>query len=99
MEQTLFSRKQLAERWGFSSTKVLEKYESEGIIKRVQGLPCPRYSIIEIEKIENLGQDIDPLSPLERRRLERRISELEIENEKLKTILTNIKIANVVLNR
>lgn len=34
------------------------------------GLPTPRYSIYEIEKIGTLGQDINPLSPIERRRLE-----------------------------
>lgn len=91
--QTLFSRQQLAERWGFASTKVLEKYENDGIIRRVPNLPCPRYSLTEIEKIENLGQDIDPLSPLERRRLERRVKELEVENERLKNTILNIKIA------
>lgn len=59
-------------------------------------MPLPnsiRYSLEEIEKIESLGQDINPLSPLERRRLERKIEKLERENEMLIQRLNNGKIA------
>lgn len=79
MEQTLLSRQDIAKRWGFSSTKVIENYELNGIIKRVPNLPTPRYSLYEIEKLEILGQDIKPLSPLERRRLEKKVEDLEKE--------------------
>lgn len=92
MEQVLLSRQDLAKRWGFSSTKVIENYELSGIIKRVPYLPTPRYSIHEIMKIENLGEEISPLSPIERRRLERRIENLEKEVSLYREKLSNIKM-------
>jgi len=51
----------------------------------------PRYYMEEVLKIEAL-KEINPLSPLERRRLERRVEELEMENLNLKDRLTNIKV-------
>ena len=47
-EKTLLSRQSLAKRWDFTSTQVIEKYESEGIITRVPKIPSPRYSMDEI---------------------------------------------------
>lgn len=92
MEQTLLSRQDLAKRWGFESTRAIEKYEQNGIIKRVTGIPIPRYSLYEIEKLETLGQDINPLSPLERRRLEKKVEDLEKELTLYKEKFTNIKM-------
>ena len=92
MEQTLISRQNLAKRWDFTSTKVIENYEAEGILTRIPGLPSPRYSVEEIMKIESIGE-INPLSPLERRRLEKRIAELELENQAIKEKLNNGRIA------
>lgn len=92
MAQTLLSRQDIAKRWGFSSTKVIENYELNGIIKRVPNLPTPRYSLYEIEKLEILGQDIKPLSPLERRRLEKKVEDLEKELSFYKEKFTNIKM-------
>ncbi|WP_300382103.1 transcription factor [Clostridium sp.] len=77
-EKTLISRQNLAKRWDYTSTKVIENYEAEGIITRVPGLPSPRYSLEEIIKIETTGE-INPLSPLERMRFERKIEALEEE--------------------
>lgn len=92
MEQTLLSRQDLAKRWGFSSTKVIENYELSGIIKRVPNLPTPRYSVYEIEKLEMVGQNLNPLSPLERKRLEKRIEDLEKELGTYKEKFTNLKM-------
>ena len=92
MEQTLFSRKDLMERWGGSYQSIVN-YENNGTLTRNPNFDNPMYYLEEVLKIESLNSELNPLSPLERRRLEKRISELEIENEKLKTILTNIKIA------
>jgi hypothetical protein len=92
MEQTLLSRQDLAKRWGFNSTKVIENYELSGIIKRVPNLPTPRYSIYEIEKLEMVGQDLNPLSPLERRRLEKKVDDLEKELSLYKEKFINIKM-------
>ncbi|MEG0668527.1 MAG: transcription factor [Clostridium sp.] len=91
MEKTLLSRKTLSERWDFTSTKVIENYETDGIITRVPSLPTPRYSVDEIMKIETIG-NMNPLSPLERRRLENRINKLEKELEIYKNKFENIKL-------
>ncbi|MEG0297217.1 MAG: transcription factor [Clostridium sp.] len=91
MEKTLLSRKSLSERWDFTSTKVIENYEAEGIITRVPNLPTPRYSVDEIMKIEIIG-NMNPLSPLERRRLENKIEKLEKELAIYKNKFENIKL-------
>lgn len=77
MEQTLLSREDLAERW-HTSTKSIQRYEEDGIITRVPKLPVPRYNINQILKLE--GTELNPLSPIERRRMQNRIEELEKEN-------------------
>lgn len=92
MEQTLLSRQDLAKRWGFTSTRAIESYELSGIIKRVPNLPTPRYTLYEIEKLEMVGQDLNPLSPLERRRLDKKIEDLEKELSLYKEKFSNIKI-------
>ena len=91
MEQTLISRQNLAKRWNYESTKPIEAFEKAGVLRRVPLPNSIRYSIEEIEQIENLGQDINTLSPLERRRLERRIELLKKENEELKMVINKVK--------
>lgn len=91
MEQVLLSRQDLAKRWGFTPTAIAN-YEYEGIITRVPDLPTPRYSIHEIMKIENLGKEVSPLSPIERRRLEKKIEDLEKEVALYREKLINIKM-------
>lgn len=92
MGQALLSRQDLAKRWGFSSTKVIENYELNGIIKRVPNIPTPRYSLYEIEKIELAGQNLNPLSPLERRRLEKKVEDLEKELNFYKEKFASLKM-------
>lgn len=91
MQQTLFSRKQLAERWGYDSTRAIVDLEQEGVITRIPGISSPRYSINEIEKIENLGKEVSPLSPLERKKLEVKINNLEKERDLLLSTLNKVK--------
>lgn len=93
MGQILLSRRDLAKRWGFTSTKVIENYELNGIITRVPSIPTPRYSLFQIEEIEAAGLELSPLSPANCRRLERRIEELEREVEMYKTKIENAKMA------
>ena len=90
MEQTLINRQNLAKRWDYTSTKVIENYEADGILTRVPGLPSPRYSLEEVMKIETVGE-INPLSPLERRRLEKENAILKKERDLYKSKLTNIQ--------
>ncbi len=91
--KALISRKTLAERWDYDSTRAIVDMEQEGSITRIPEVSSPRYSMEEILRIESLGKEANPLSPLERRRLEKRISDLEKENEMLNLKLTNIKAA------
>ncbi len=91
MDQILLSRQDLADRWGFKSTKVIENYESVGIIKRVPNLPMPRYFLGEIERIENAGLDISPLSPMERIRLEHKVQTLEKELDSYREKIFSLK--------
>ena len=93
MEQILYSRKQLAERWGYDTTKVIEAMERKGVLTPIPKFDGVRYHVEQIESIEAEGLEISPLSPLERRRLEKRIESLEKENEALNEKLNNIKMA------
>lgn len=79
MEKALISRKSLAERWDYDSTRAIIDMEQEGIITRIPEVSSPRYSMEEILRIENLGKEANPLSPLERRKLEKKIEDLEKE--------------------
>lgn len=92
MEKALISRKSLAERWDYDSTRAIVDMEQEGIITRIQEVSSPRYSMEEILRIENLGKEANPLSPLERRRLEKKIEDLEKELDFYKDKFTNLKI-------
>jgi hypothetical protein len=92
MEQTLLSRQDLAKRWGYESTKAIIDMEQEGVITRVPMVSSPRYSINEILEIENFGQEINPLSPIERRRLEKENTDLRKELSLYKEKLNNIKM-------
>ena len=87
--QTLLSRQDLAQRWDLTTQAILN-YEQQGIITRNPNIPTPRYSIEEIERIETSGMEINPLSPLERRRLEKHIHDLENELDEAKTKLYKI---------
>ncbi len=89
--KTLVNRRTLAERWDFDSTESIQNYEKRGILTRNPNFEAPRYYMEEVLKIESL-KEINPLSPLERRRLERRVEELENEVSVLRDKLTNIKV-------
>lgn len=92
MEKALISRKSLAERWDYDSTRAIVDMEQEGIITRIPEISSPRYSMEEILRIENLGREANPLSPLERRRLEKKIEQLENELNSYKEKFSAVKI-------
>ena len=92
MTQTLIDRPNLAKRWGFENHNSLIAYENEGIITRNTNFKAPRYYMEEVLKIEALGE-VNPLSPLERKRLEKRISDLEKENQLMRERLNNCRMA------
>lgn len=88
MDRILLGRESLSKRWDVSIQTII-KYEQDGIIARISSIPSPRYHIEEIERIE--GYETNPLSPLERKRLENRIELLEKENARLKETIKQIK--------
>lgn len=90
MDPVLLSRSTLAERWDFSVNAIIA-YEQEGVLTRNPNFKVPRYYMEEILKIEAL-KEVNPLSPLERKRLEKRVTDLETENAVLKDKLTSIRM-------
>ncbi|EDT74746.1 hypothetical protein [Clostridium butyricum] len=92
MEKTLISRNTLAERWDFDSPQSLINYENEGVLTRNPNFKKPKYYMEEVLKIETL-QEVNPLSPLERVRLEKTIRDLEKEKEYWKSKVEVIKTA------
>lgn len=88
-EKILLSRKTLASRWDFDIQSI-QNYEKRGILKRNPNFEAPRYYMEEVLQIEAL-KEVNPLSPLERRRLEQRVIALEEENAQLKDKLIKIK--------
>lgn len=90
MEQILLSREDLAQRWNVS-TRCIQRYEEDGIITRVSKLPTPRYNINHIIKLE--GTELEPLSPLERRRMQQEIKDKDIIIKKLTEQLNIVRQA------
>lgn len=90
MGKTLLTRKELMERWGLSYNTICN-YETNGILTRNPNFENPMYYIEEIIKIESL-EEPKPLSPLERRRLEKKIEDLEKELNFYKDKFTDLKI-------
>lgn len=80
MVKTTLTRKELADRWGVNERTIIN-YEQDGVIKAMR-LPKPLYSLSMILEIE--GTDLDTLTPIEKRRLER-------ENEDLKKQLLDAR--------
>ncbi|GAA0076220.1 hypothetical protein UT300005_05980 [Clostridium sp. CTA-5] len=91
MEKILISRNSLAERWDFESSQSIINYENEGILTRNPNIKAPRYYMEEVLKIEAL-KEVNPLSPLERKHLEKRIEELEKELKFYKEKINSIKM-------
>ena len=90
MDKTLLTRKELCERWGLSYNTICN-YEANGVLTRNPKFESPMYYIEEIIKIESL-EEPKPLSPLERRRLENKVKDLEKELNFYKEKFSNIKM-------
>ena len=91
--KTLLSRQDLAERWGLA-VKTIEKYENDGVIQRVKGIPAPRYSIESIQKLEGM-EELNPLSPEEIMESNETLKE-ELNSNEIKT--PNISEDNLGFN-
>ena len=92
MEKTLFSRKDLMERWGVSYQSIVN-YENNGTLTRNPNFDNPMYYLEEVLKIESLNGIPNPLSPLERRRLEKEIEEKDKKIAMLEAKLNKVQLA------
>ena len=83
--------------WLLITKKWRDEQIKEGILQPVKGLPVIRFNPHYIAELE--GTKLEKLSPHERRRLEREIERLKIENEKLrKALLTVLSITSEATN-
>ncbi len=104
MEDKLLTKKDLAGRWQVTTTTI-DRWMADKIISPVKGIPSIRFSLQHILELE--GVELDRLSPLERRKLEKEKAELEqkivaLENENtelkeyVKSIIgTGVRFINV----
>ena len=76
----LLTKQDLAKRWQVSTTTI-DRWTNDGIISPVKGLPSIRFNLEHVLQLE--GTEIGRLSPLERKRLEKKIEQLEKEKEEL----------------
>lgn len=89
MEDQLLTQQDLATRWKVDVSSITN-WRKEGILTPCKGLPVIRFSLQYILELE--GVKLEKVSPLMYRRLEKEKEELEIENERLKGIITNVLV-------
>lgn len=83
----LFTQQTLAKRWEVD-VSTIKNWRQDGIIQQAKGIPAIRFTEQHILELE--GVKLDKLSPLERRRLEREVEELERENKQMRRIIARI---------
>ncbi len=66
--QTVYSVNELAERWSMSPSSI-RAMEQDGKLHRLPDLPGVRFSAVEVYQLENIGREVEPLTPYERKRL------------------------------
>lgn len=74
--QTVYGVNELAERWNLSPNTI-RSMEQAGKLHRLPDLPGVKFSAVEVYQLENIGREVEPLTPYERRRLEDKIRDLE----------------------
>lgn len=87
MEDMLLTVKDLSIKWQ-KDEKTIRKYIEDGVVKTCKGIPGIRFHPKHISELE--GIELDRFSPLERRKMQQRIDELEaivkLQNEQLRKI-------------
>ena len=89
---------ELADRWQCSENAIRTKVNSRKL-KIIPDAPGQKFLLSYIEQLEELGMDTDPLSPFERRRLEKERDSWKIKAENLENILKKIRIDTAVVIR
>ncbi len=88
----------LMKRWKLSESSIRNMVAS-GNLKTIQGIPGVRFSIKYIEDRESTGLQYDPLSPYERKRLEKENESLRERVVALEGILKKIRVETAVVIR
>lgn len=87
MEDVLLTVKELAQKWKCGE-RVIREYVAEGIITPCKKVPGVKFHPKHIAELE--GVELDRFSPLERRKMQQRIDELEtivkLQSEQLRKI-------------
>lgn len=89
---------ELMERWKLSESSIRNMVAS-GNLKTIQGIPGVRFSLKYIEDRESAGLEYDPLSPFERRRLEKENQSLRERVGALEDTLKKIRVETAVVIR
>lgn len=93
--EKLLTKKDLADRWQVSE-QTIDEYREQGIISSVKALKSVRFNPQHIAEIE--GTKLEKFSPLERRRLERELSEVTKERDKFKEQITKMQMLALSFN-
>ena len=97
-EKTVLTVAELSKRWQCSENAIRTKVNSRKL-KIIPDAPGQKFLLSYIEQLEALGMDTDPLSPFERRRLEKERDSWKIKAENLENILKKIRIDTAVVIR
>lgn len=92
---SVLTRKELAARWKVAERTIID-WENQKVLSRCKGIPKPMYALQHVMELE--GVTLDKMSPLERRRLERQIAELQQENNRMKVVLAKIQHDATIAN-
>lgn len=89
MEEVFLTKKELAARWK-CTTQAIDDRVRDGIIRPVRSLPGVKFRKADVLKLEE--DPMDPMSPLERRRLVREIERLNQEVADYRARLMKISV-------
>ena len=95
---TVLTVAELSKRWQCSENAIRTKVNSRKL-KIIPDAPGQKFLLSYIEQLEELGMDTDPLSPFERRRLEKENESLKTQVVALKDILKKIRVETAVVIR
>lgn len=84
----LLTKKDLAERWQVSE-RTIDDYRLQGIIAPVKDLPCIRFNLQYIEKVEGF---IPEKTTLRERELEKELEIVKKERDVLKNTIAEVNV-------
>lgn len=93
---TVLTVAELSNRWQCSENAIRTKINSRKL-KIIPDAPGQKFLLSYIEQLEELGMDTDPLSPFERRRLEKERDYWKGRAEDFENILKKIRVDTAVV--